>query len=101
VSLHASDLVNGITPPDIVIFSSDYINFSKSIEHGLSFTFSSVNSADGNGLEANANGFFNSFTSAGVGSFDTEFTAVPEPASIVLFGIGAIGCAGRALKRRS
>jgi PEP-CTERM motif len=95
VSLQASDALKA----DTVVFKSDFIDFSRTIEHGLSFTFSSVTSKDGGGLELPAGAsFFNSFSASGVGSFDMNI--IPEPASLTLAGIGTLAVAGIGLYRR-
>jgi uncharacterized protein (DUF2141 family) len=73
-SLRASDAASG-TPPDTVHFASDFINFTGTINHGLSLSFSSVDSDDGSGgLQQGDGGFFKSFTAAGTGTFDTNFS---------------------------
>jgi hypothetical protein len=93
VSLKASD-ANGT---DTVHFTSDFIDFSKAIEHGMSLTFSSVTSANG-GLQVNTgNNFFASFSASGVGSFDMTIT--PEPASLTLAGLGTLVIGGIGLVR--
>jgi hypothetical protein len=92
VSLQASDALK----TDTVVFTSDYINFSRTIEHGLSFTFSSVTSADGGGLELPAGAsFFNSFNASGVGSFDMNLVA--EPTSLTLAAIGVVAAVATGL----
>src|SRR5216683_2836577 len=73
-SLRASDAASG-TPPDTVTFSSDFISFRGTINHGFSLSFSSVDSVDnGGGLQQGAGDFFKSFTAAGTGTFDTNFS---------------------------
>ena len=73
-SLTASDAASG-TPPDTVTFTSDFISFPGTIDHGFSLSFSSVNSNDGSGgLQLGAGNFFKSFTAAGTGTFDTDFS---------------------------
>ena len=87
-----------------VSFVSDFIDFTGAIEHGLSLSFSSVNSTDGSGfLGMAANGFFRPFTASGTGTFDTTFAAapVPEPSTLVLAGFGLLSLLGLARSRRS
>src|SRR5579871_1343765 len=73
-SLRASDAASGV-PPDTVTFTSDFINFTGTINHGFSLSFSSVDTNDdGNGLEQGDGGFFKSFTAAATGTFDTNFS---------------------------
>jgi hypothetical protein len=96
VSLQASDAAH----TDTVNFSSDYIDFSRTIDHGISFTFSSVTSADGGGLELPSGAsFFNSFSASGVGS-GFDMAIVPEPASLALAAMGVVGAAGFTLYRK-
>jgi uncharacterized protein (DUF2141 family) len=72
-SLTASDAAGG-TPPDTVTFTSDFIDFTGTLNHGVSLSFSSVNSVDGSGgLQLGSGSFFKSFTTAGTGTFDTSF----------------------------
>src|SRR5207244_754045 len=73
-SLKASDAASG-TPPDTVTFASDFINFTGTINHGFSLSFSSVDSNDtSGGLQQGAGDFFKSFMAAGTGTFDTNFS---------------------------
>jgi hypothetical protein len=73
-SLTASDAASGM-PPDMVTFTSDFINFTGTINHGISLSFSSVDSVDGSGgLQLGDGDFFKSFTAAGTGAFDTSFS---------------------------
>ena len=72
-SLTASDAASG-TPPDTVTFTSDFIDFTGTINNGISLSFSSVDSVDGSGgLQLGDGNFFKSFTAAGTGTFDTSF----------------------------
>ena len=88
-SLKTSDADSG---NPFVSFTSDFIDFTNSIEHGFSLSFSSVNATDGSGnLEMADNGFFKSFLASGTGTFDTTFASpVFEPSSIVLVGFAVL-----------
>ncbi|HLN29373.1 MAG TPA: DUF4214 domain-containing protein [Gemmataceae bacterium] len=75
----ASQASDSVVPPDIVSFTSDFFDFSNSINHGFSLAFSSVLSNDGSGgLQVAADGFFKSFTASGTGTFDTNFAPLGE-----------------------
>jgi hypothetical protein len=88
---------------DTVIFSSDYFDFTESTERAFALSFSSIiNEMDPqSGLVVADNGFFESFTASGTGTFNTNFgPAVPEPSSLVLTAFGVLGLAGAAYRRR-
>jgi hypothetical protein len=73
-SLSASDAGGG-TPPDVIAFTSDFINFGGTITHGFSLSLGSINSDDnGGGLQRGAGDFFQSFTAAATGTFDATFS---------------------------
>jgi SdrD B-like domain/Domain of unknown function (DUF4214) len=70
-SFQASDSAQ---PPNFVSFSSDFIDFSNSVNHGFSLAFSSLLANDGTvGLQISADGFFKPFAASGTGTFDTNF----------------------------
>jgi Domain of unknown function (DUF4214)/SdrD B-like domain len=73
-SFQASDSAQ---PPDVVSFSSDFIDFSNSVNHGFSLAFSSLLANDGTvGLQLSADGLFKSFAASGTGTFDTNFPSL-------------------------
>jgi hypothetical protein len=77
---------------DKVVYTSDFLDFTGSKEHSFSLSFSSITSAGGGLRQDSANQFYESFTAAGTGTFDTLF-AIPEPPSLVLAGFGLVGIA--------
>jgi len=88
-------------PPDIVSYSSDFINFAGSTEHSVALSFSSITSAGGGLQQDPTNSFFESFTASGTGTFDTNFgpSTVPAPAGLIQAGIGVVGSIGMARRR--
>ena len=90
--LSASSLTGTVT------FMSDFLTFPSSVERDLGLTFSSIVP----GLSIGANGFFNSFTAAGTGTFSSNPVPIfiPEPSTYMLMGVGLIGALGLALRRR-
>lgn len=87
---------------DALIYTSDFLDFSRTVDRDLSFSFTSLTSANngqtgadfsGAGFrlrrDANRNDFLRSFTAAGVGTFATNpppIVIVPEPGSFALMG---------------
>jgi hypothetical protein len=63
---------------DTVVYTSDFLDFSKVSQANYSLTYSSWTPADNGGLEVDsADNYFNSATSNGTGTFDV--TVIPEP----------------------
>ncbi len=81
-----------------VVFSSDFLNFTGTVDRDLSLAFTAITPAFGDvGL------FLRSFVAASAGSFasdppPTSFS-VPEPLSLVLIGSGLLGIS--LLRRRA
>lgn len=85
-------------PPDIVTYSSDVIDVSGFIEHSFALSFSSILTAGGQGLQVASNGFYESFTTSGSGTFDAA--VIPEPPSLLLAGMATLAFAGFGLWRK-
>ena len=83
---------------DIVTYSSDVIDVSGFIEHSFALSFSSILTAGGQGLQVAPNGFVESFTTSGSGTFDAA--VIPEPPSLLLAGMATIAFAGFGLWRK-
>src|SRR5437870_1545856 len=71
-NMFASDAATAV-PVDVVSYSSDFIDFTNSIEHSFALSFTSINTATGRGLQQGPGGFYASFTASGTGTFDTNF----------------------------
>jgi hypothetical protein len=80
------------------VYSSDFGTFSASTAESFNFGVATMSAA----LSAGPGGFLNSFIANLNGQFSvdsTGFIPTPEPASVVLFGMGLFACA--AFIRRS
>ena len=76
-----------------VTFTSDFLDFSQTVDRNSALSFTSVTPT----LFMNANGFLNSFTASGTGTFASggspiRINAVPEPGvTALLGGLGVVG----------
>ena len=80
-----SETDNGAT--QVVQYSSDFLDFSKSTQRNYSLSLNNVNPNFDGGA-----GVINSFTSNATGQFAAN-GLVPEPASLALMGLGILGLA--------
>lgn len=81
------------------VYTSDYGTFSGSTSESFNFGLATMVPA----LSVGPGGFLNSFVANVNGQFSvdsTGFTPVPEPATVVLFGLGLAGCAVFVRRRR-
>jgi hypothetical protein len=95
--LVASQSAHGI---NFVQFSSNVLDLTGWSNFGFALSFSSVISDDGNGLEQDGGNIYESFTTAGTGTFNAERPVIPEPTSFGLLGIGLALSAAGSLRRR-
>ena len=81
-----------------VTFASDFLDFGAAIQRDVGLSFSSIVPS----LSIGANGFFNSFSAAGTGTFSSDPipTFIPEPSTIAMLGAGLLGAAVWVLRRR-
>jgi hypothetical protein len=81
-----------------VTFASDFLDFSNTIQRDLGLSFSSISPP----LSIGANGFFNSFTAAGTGTFSSNPVPmfIPEPSTYLMMGVALVGLLGYAVRRR-
>lgn len=77
------------TPDHIVTYTSDFLNFTGTIQRNLAFAFSSVTPV----LTLGTNGFLRSFTAAGAGTFASN----PPPVAVPGTTAAAVTISGRVL----
>ncbi len=85
---------------DNLVFTSQFINFSQSQQRALSLAFTSlITAGTGAGLTLTGR-LVDSFTAAGAGSFSADINVIPEPASMVMMGLGLAAIPGLVIARR-
>jgi hypothetical protein len=88
------------TSPDIVNFTSDFLDFSGvTINKNYSLSFSNVQPI----VAREPNNYFRSFVSSGSGTFGSEplpTNRVPEPGTLALLALGMLG-GGTVLRRKA
>ena len=96
---HSMALVSDTTH-ETITYTSDFIDFSHTIERDLALSFSAVNP----GLSIAANNFFAGFQADFTGTFDSDpapsTIEVPEPGSLLILAAG-IGGIAVLVRRRS
>ncbi len=86
---------------DNVVFTSQFLNFSRSQERALALAFSSLLTRGTNGGLTLTGLFVDSFTASGAGTFSADnINVIPEPASMVMMGLGLAAIPGLAIARR-
>jgi hypothetical protein len=88
-------------PPGTILFSSSYSpSFPLSSPTGASFTFSGVSPALGIVQSSNRmHSTIGSFGATGSGTFSAT-ASTPEPSTMAIAGLGALGMIGYSLRRR-
>lgn len=86
---------------DNLVFTSQFINFSQSQQRSLALAFTSLITTGTNAGLTLTGAFVDSFTAAGAGSFSADnINVIPEPASMVMMGLGLAAIPGLAIARR-
>ncbi len=93
----ASLTASTLAPGQLVTFTSDFIDFTLMTDGGMSLSFSSVTPVLGLNGPSGAS-FLRSFGASGTGTFDVEL--IPEPATVTLFAVGALGLVGYRWRQR-
>jgi hypothetical protein len=85
------------SPPNTLVFTSDYIDFSGAVatQRGVTFSVTDPLSIDSN------DGLLNSFTASGTGSFAVSFAPEPSSISLILFGLLPLAFLLRRTRRRA
>lgn len=94
----------GSTPGNVVTFSSQFLDFSLTVNRAFALSFTSVQPS----YSVNGNGYLDSFQASGTGTFSSDpapeyHNPVPEPGVTATFAMGALGLFGlmfRARKRK-
>jgi len=84
---------NGVT-----FFNNLYFSFANSSSEALSLAFSGVSPTFDSANGIAGNGLLRSFDASGTGTFSAA--VIPEPASLAMAGLGALGVVGLAVIRR-
>jgi hypothetical protein len=88
---NSGNFTGDTTAGDVVTFSSDFLDFSNTINRDFALSFSSILPM----LAQAQNGYLANFTASGTGTFASDPAPinrpVPEPSSVVTLGLGAFG----------
>ena len=97
----AAGLSSSTDGNDNLVFTSSFINFSQSTQRTLALAFSSLITAGTNAGLTLTGAFVDSFTAAGAGTFSADnISIIPEPASMVMMGLGLAAIPGLLIARR-